>query len=278
MRSTVRAGVVQMNAGLDKERNLAAAERLVRQAAAAGAEWIVLPELCAAYGPLDEVVPLAESIPGPSSDLFAALARELGVVLCAGSLCERSDDSMRGYNTSCLFDRDGRLAATYRKLHLFDVEIPGAVCTRESDHMRPGAELAATQLDGATFGQAICYDLRFPELFRALMRRGMEVLLLPSAFTAATGRDHWELLVRARAVENQCYVLAANQYGAHGAAAPSYGGSLMVDPWGRVLARAALDAEEVLIADLDGAWLAQVRERWPARRHVSAALSSLREG
>lgn len=267
MIATLRAGVIQMNAGLDPARNLDTAERLIRQAAAAGAQLIVLPELCTAYGTLQDVVTLAEPIPGPASGRFSSLAAELRVLLCAGSLCERAPDAARGFNTSLLFDAHGQLLAQYRKVHLFDIDIPGQVCSRESDFMQPGTQIKAVPTSLAVIGQAICYDLRFPELFRQLARQGMEVLLLPSAFTATTGRDHWETLVRARAIENQCFVLAADQYGAHGEKMASYGDSLIVDPWGRILARAPLDEEAVLIADLDATQLLQVRERIPALQH-----------
>jgi predicted amidohydrolase len=267
MIATLRAGVIQMNAGLDPARNLDTAERLVRQAAAAGAQLIVLPELCAAYGPLRDVLSLAEPVPGPASMRFAALAADLQVHLCAGSLCERVPDAARGFNTSLLFDAYGQVLAQYRKVHLFDITIPGRVSSRESDFIQPGTVIKAIPTSLAVVGQAICYDLRFPELFRQLARQGMEVLLLPSAFTATTGRDHWETLVRARAIENQCFVLAANQYGSHGERMASYGDSMIIDPWGNILARAPLDEEAVLIADLEASQLLQVRERVPALQH-----------
>lgn len=267
MIATLRAGVIQMNAGLDPARNLDTAERLVRQAAAAGAQLVVLPELCTAYGPLGDVLALGEPIPGPASERFSVLAAEMQVLLCAGSLCERAADAARGFNTSLLFDAGGHLLAQYRKVHLFDIVIPGRVCSRESDFMQPGTQVKAVPTPLGVLGQAICYDLRFPELFRQLAQQGMEVLLLPSAFTATTGRDHWETLVRARAIENQCFVLAANQFGAHGEKMASYGDSLIVDPWGHVLARAPLDEEVILIADLEATQLLQVRERVPALQH-----------
>lgn len=272
MQTTLRAGVVQMNAGLDKGQNLASAERLVREAASRGAQLVVLPELFNAYGPLRDVVAQAEPIPGPTSERCAALARDLQITLCAGSLCEAGAAAGRGYNTSLVFGPDGALLSRYRKLHLFDVEIPGQISVCESDSICPGDGLGLITTPLATLGQAICYDVRFPELFRALADERMEVLLLPSAFTAPTGRDHWDVLVRARAIENQCYVLAANQWGAHGAHLASYGGSLIVDPWGAILARAPLDAEGVLVADLSAERLAQVRQRVPALRHRRARL------
>jgi predicted amidohydrolase len=266
MIENLRVGVVQMNAGLDKAMNVAAAERLVRSAATQGAQLVLLPELFDAYGPLAEVVLQAEAIPGPTSERFSALARELGIYLAAGSICEHAADG-KGFNTSLLFGPDGTTLAKYRKLHLFDIEIPGKVSSKESDSMLPGNEVAVAHLPWGVIGQAICYDLRFPELFRTLALQGMEVLLLASAFTATTGRDHWEVLVRARAIENQCYLLAANQYGAHGAAMRSHGESMIIDPWGRMLARAPLDAEAVLVADLSAQMLRETRARILALVH-----------
>lgn len=272
MHNMVRGAVVQMNATLDKAQNWATAERLVRQAAGAGAQLVVLPELFNAYGPLPDVLQQAESLPGPTSDRCAALAKELSITLCAGSLCERDPDSNYGFNTSLLFGPNGGLLSKYRKMHLFDVEIPGQVSSRESDSMRCGTWARTTETPLAMVGQAICYDLRFPELFRKLAQQGLEVLLLPSAFTATTGKDHWEVLVRARAIENECYVLAANQFGKHGGNLASYGGSLIVDPWGNVLQRAPLDAEAVILADLSAEFLTQTRTRVPALRHRSVHL------
>lgn len=272
MQAIIRAAVVQMNAGLQKKQNLAAAERLLRAAAKGGAQLVVLPELFNAYGPLPEVVTQAETIPGPTTDWCAAIAKELRITLCAGSLCERDPDSSYGFNTSLLFGPNGGLLSKYRKMHLFDVEIPGEVSSRESDSMRCGTWARTTETPLATVGQAICYDLRFPELFRTLAKQGMEVLLLPSAFTATTGKDHWEVLVRARAIEDQCYVLAANQFGAHGGKLMSYGGSLIVDSWGNVLARGPLDQEAIVMADLSAEMLQQTRTRIPALRHRSVHL------
>lgn len=267
MKRVARVAAVQMNAGTDKEANLQTAERLTREAAARGAELVVLPELFSVYGSLADVVRQAEPIPGPSSERLSALARELQIVLCAGSIGESAAQTGKGYNTSLLFDRDGALLAMYRKMHLFDAEIPGKVRVFESEWIAPGEEIAATRTSLGVVGQAICYDLRFPELFRALVDRAMEILCFPSAFTAATGRDHWEVLLRARAIENACYIIAANQFGLHGASLASYGGSLIIDPWGEVLACAPLDAEAVLVADLHDERLQQVRAQLPALRH-----------
>lgn len=267
MQNTVRVAVIQLTAQLDKAANLANAQRLLRAAAREKPQLVVLPELFNAYGDLAEVARQAEPIPGPTSTLLAQLAQELGIVLCGGSLCEQNSRPGQGYNTSLLLDAQGRIIARYRKMHLFDVDLPGQVSVCESQSMCPGEDVVVTATSVGNIGQAICYDLRFPELFRQLSQRGAELICIPSAFTAATGPAHWEVLLRARAIENQCYVLAANQYGAHSAKLASYGGSLIIDPWGEVLARGALDRDEILIADLSAERLQSVRTRLPALAH-----------
>ena len=224
MQHLIRVAVIQMNARIDKEANLATAERLLRAAALEKPQLVVLPELFNAFGDLSAVVQQAEPIPGPTSNLLSAWAKELGVVLCAGSVCEQSSAPGRGYNTSLLFDYDGALLARYRKMHLFDVELPGQVSVCESRWMQAGEDVVMTATRLGNIGQAICYDVRFPELFRRLAQCGAEIVCVPAAFTATTGPAHWEVLLRARAIENQCYVLAANQYGAHDAKQASYGG------------------------------------------------------
>ncbi|HTN73883.1 MAG TPA: carbon-nitrogen hydrolase family protein [Pirellulaceae bacterium] len=267
MLATLRVAVIQLRATLDVAANLAQAERLVREAAAGGAQLVVLPELFQAYGRLPEVIKLAEAIPGPTSTLLCALARECQITLVGGSFGERTAHDPRGYNTSLLIDPAGEIMARYRKLHLFDVDLPGQVTVKESDSMLPGEEVVATSTRLGVIGQAICYDLRFPELFRALSQRGAELICVPSAFTATTGRDHWEVLLRARAIENQCYFLASNQYGEHAPGSTSYGGSLIIDPWGEVLARGPLDRDAVLFAELHEERIKQVRARLPALQH-----------
>jgi predicted amidohydrolase len=267
MQPLLRVAVVQLCAQLDKGRNVATAERLIRAAAAGGAELVVLPELFNAYGRLADVVAQAEPIPGPTSKLLARLAQELGIMLCGGSLCEQSTQAAHGYNTSLLLGRDGVELARYRKQHLFDIDLPGQVSVRESDAMLPGSDVCVTTTELGNIAQAICYDVRFPELFRALSQRAAEIVCIPAAFTANTGRDHWEVLLRARAIENQCFILAANQYGSHHEKLASYGGSLIIDPWGDVLARGTLDSEEVLFAELTNERLQQVRTHLPALQH-----------
>jgi predicted amidohydrolase len=209
----------------------------------------------------------AEPIPGPTSQWLSALARELGVTLCAGSIAERSATPGKGHNTTLMFGPDGALLATYRKMHLFDVVIPGGPNITESDFMVAGEQLAITESPTATFGHATCYDLRFPELFRAMSAGGVDVFLLPAAFTYVTGRDHWEILLRARAIENQAFVVAPNQFGEHGPGLRSYGHSLIVDPWGEILARGSADQEEILVATLEPARLRSVRSKIPCLQH-----------
>lgn len=266
MQSDIQAAAIQLNANGTREQNVAKALGMVGQAAAAGAQLIVLPELFNGYGDLGPVVQQAEPIPGPTSERLRQCAVEHGVRLVAGSICERSEKPDRGYNTSLFYSPDGSLLARYRKLHLFEANVPGNASVCESDHMAAGDEVATVSTDLATFGLAICYDLRFPELFRQMSSRGMEVLLFPSAFTYATGKDHWHVLLRARAIENQCYVVAANQCGKHTERLASYGHSLIIDPWGRILAEAT-DEETIIYARLDGVRLNSVREVLPALKN-----------
>lgn len=261
----MRAAAIQMNSTGDRPRNRATADRLVRAAAADGATLIVLPEKWNVLGTAEQLAAGAEPLDGPSLTWAREVARELRVDLVAGSIVELTADGRR-FNTSVHVAPDGELRAAYRKIHLFDVEVTGVVY-RESDGEDPGEEAVTTTLhDGAELGMAVCYDLRFPELFRVLTLRGARVLALPSAFTLATTRDHWEVLVRARAIENQCFVVAANQIGEHAPGKASGGRSLIVDPWGTVLATAA-DAEGCAIAELDLARQDAIRARLPALDH-----------
>lgn len=260
------AAAVQMHSGDDKARNLETAARLVKQAAARGARVVVLPEYFNFIASLEAMAAAAEPLSGASGEAMRSLARELGIFLQAGSICEISPTPGRAYNTSLLFSPAGELLAAYRKLHLFDVDIPGQITNRESQWIAPGDSVLTTPTPLGTLGHATCYDLRFPELFRRLTERGMQVLAFPSAFSAPTGRAHWETLLRARAIENQVYVVAANQFGRHTPAFASYGHSLIVDPWGEILA-AAQQTEAVLMAEIDLDRLAQVRRQLPCLEH-----------
>ncbi|HEX5927867.1 MAG TPA: carbon-nitrogen hydrolase family protein [Solirubrobacterales bacterium] len=260
----MRAAAVQLNSTDDKARNLATAERLVRAAAADGAELVALPEKWNLLADGDGLLEGAEALDGPSLTAARGWARELGVHLLAGSIAERGEGE-RAFNTSVLIGPGGEDLAAYRKVHLFDVDA-GGVSYRESAHEQPGEELITAPVGGLIAGLSVCYDLRFPELFRILALRGARLLTVPSAFTTATGRDHWEVLLRARAIENQAFVLAPNQVGTAPPHFDSYGHSAIVDPWGKVLATSP-DGECFLAADLDLESQEQVRASLPSLAH-----------
>lgn len=235
---------------------------MLERAASAGADLAVLPEYVDYLGP-SRGAPDPETPDGHFGNFFASAARELGIWVLAGSFHEAGPGDGRSYNTSLLFDRSGRLAAHYRKVHLFDVEIPGRVSFHESRSIAPGTELVTADVEGISMGLSICYDLRFPELYRALAVQGAKVLIVPAAFMTHTGRDHWEVLLRARAIENQCYVLAAGQIGDHEPGRNCFGRSMIIDPWGTVLAQAPDDIG-MAIADLDLSRVDTIRADLPS--------------
>jgi len=259
----LRVAAVQLNSNGDKSRNLEVAERLVRAAAADGAALVALPEKWNLLAAGEELLAGAEPLDGPSLAAARAWARELGVHVLAGSVAEATGE--RAFNTSVLIGPDGEDLAVYRKVHLFDVEA-GGVTYRESAHEQPGAELATAPAGELVVGLSVCYDLRFPELYRILALRGADLLTVPSAFTTATGRDHWEVLLRARAIEDQAFVLAPNQVGTAPPHFDSWGHSAIVDPWGRLLAVAG-PGECFVAADLDLAERERVRESLPSLAH-----------
>lgn len=258
----MRVAAVQLNSNGDKDGNLATAERLVRDAAAAGAEFVALPEKWNLLAGGEELVAGAEPLDGPSLGAARGWARELGIHLLAGSISERGGEGEKASNTSVLIDPAGEDVAVYRKIHMFDVDA-GGVSYRESEFERPGSEPVVAPVGDLTLGLTVCYDLRFPELFRILALRGARLIGVPSAFTLATGRDHWEVLLRARAIENQLFVLAPNQVGEAPPHYSSFGRSLVVDPWGTVLATAP-DEECFVSAELDFTALERVRESLPS--------------
>jgi len=286
---------VQMNSGESKEANYAKAGALVRRAAAEGASLVVLPEYFNCLGDRRRMSAEAEELRGPTAEWLATLARKLKITLVGGTFCERSPDATRAFNTSLTFDATGTCIATYRKLHLFDVDLPGRLTYCESSWLAPGDDVVVVDLpigpddthdvdvgENATggltspaphgddkrswrSGLAICYDLRFPELFRLFADAAAELIVVPAAFTKTTGRDHWELLCRARALENQCFLVASNQTGRH-AALETYGHSLVVDPWGVVLA-SATEEEGIVAATISRTRLDEVRAQLPALKH-----------
>jgi deaminated glutathione amidase len=257
----LRVAVVQLNSTADKDRNLEAAGRLVRAAAADGAELVALPEKWNLLAAGPELLAGAEALDGPTLTAARTWARELGIHLLAGSVSEQGPDG-KAFNTSVLIGPDGDDLAAYRKIHMFDVDVDG-IAYRESDHEEPGGEIVVAPLPQASLGLSVCYDLRFPELYRILAVRGARIVAVPSAFTLATGRDHWEVLLRARAIEDQVFVLAPNQVGEAPPHFRSYGRSTIVDPWGVVLATAP-DEECFAAADLDLAAQERVRESLPS--------------
>lgn len=263
----MRIALCQTNAGADPGENQRAAGELLAAAAGGGADLAGLPELFCYLGPSARHRELAEPVPGPTSEWLAETARAHRMWILGGSVLEAADG--RVFNTSLLFDRDGILVARYRKLHLFDVDLPGQPPIRESATFSPGEEVVVAGTEFGRAGLSICYDVRFPELYRALSARGADLLFVPAAFTLETGRDHWEPLLRARAIENQAFVIAPAQWGPWGPPGEGrrcYGRSLVADPWGTILAQAP-DGTGVTFADLDLGATARVRERLPALRH-----------
>jgi len=262
------AAVVQLNCTSDAEANWSCAESLIRRAAATGAQLVATPENTNYLGPHGEKVRLAEPLTGDTLSRFAQLADALKIHLLVGSVNERSDDPQRCYNTSVLYGPDGARLAHYRKIHLFDVDVSPEVRFMESDTVVAGSEAVVAETALGSIGMSICYDLRFPELYRALVDRGASILTVPSAFTATTGKDHWEVLLRARAIETQSYVIAPGQHGEHDdeGLRNSYGHSMIIDPWGHVIARVP-EGPGVAFAELDPERVRAIRQGMPIANH-----------
>ncbi|HEY2372748.1 MAG TPA: carbon-nitrogen hydrolase family protein [Gaiellaceae bacterium] len=262
MPDRIRVACVQMTSRQDKSANLERAEALVARAASTGADLVVLPEKWNLIGTADDYRASAEPLDGESVQAMSAWARTLGVSLVGGSITERRDGHEKLSNTSCVFDADGELVAVYRKIHLFDVEVGGHVY-RESEAEEPGTESVLTHIEDWPVGLSVCYDVRFPELYRILALEGAELVTVPAHFTTPTGRDHWHVLLRARAIENQLYIAAAGQVGETLEGKPAYGRSLIADPWGTVLAQAP-DEETVIVAELDRSRLRDIKTKLPS--------------
>src|SRR4029453_17153840 len=270
----MRVAVCQMRSGAEAASNIAAAQSLLREAAEGGADLAILPEFFPYLGPESRIKEVAESVPGgPATQMLAEVAAQQGLWVVGGSVPERDGDRL--FNTSPLFDRAGELVARYRKIHLFDVDLEGQPPFRESATFEAGTELAPHPTEAVRVGLAICYDLRFPELFRGLMTLGAELLVLPAQFQHQTGVAHWEVLLRARAIENQCFLAAAAQWGEFGEPATrrSYGRSMLVGPWGDVLVEAPEEGSGVWSADVDPAELRRVRTLLPALEHRRLGLT-----
>ncbi|TAK00732.1 MAG: carbon-nitrogen hydrolase family protein [Chloroflexota bacterium] len=258
----LRVALVQTDAGSDPAANVARAVALADAAAEAGARLVALPEYLQFRGSDDGFRSSARPIPGPFSDAFAAVAKRHACWILAGSLAETSGDPAQPHNTSVLLGPDGTIRARYRKLHLFDVSVDDGPVDLESARVAPGDEVVVADVEGVGLGLTICYDLRFPELYRTLTLAGAEVLAVPSNFTERTGRDHWEVLLRARAIENGAWVIAPSQIGGP-PGQPAFGRSMVIDPWGIVVAQAP-DRESIVHAVIDTDRVAAVRRQIPA--------------
>lgn len=256
---------IQINSGSNKQENLTKVSEMVKEAASHGAKFISLPEVFNFRGTKEESIENTELITGKSIVLLQGLAQEYKVWILNGSFFERVEGEKLPYNSSVLISPDGTLAAVYRKMHLFDVELKDKVI-KESEKSQAGKEPVIAQVDGFKLGMSICYDLRFPELYRLYSKEKVELISVPSAFTKVTGLEHWHCLLKARAIENQAYVIAANQCG-EASGVETYGHSLIVDPWGRVLIEASENKEEIIYADMNLDYLYKLRREVPALDH-----------
>jgi predicted amidohydrolase len=259
----LKTAVIQVNSRDNPAENMAKVERFLDQAADMGAQFAGLPEYWSYLGPYSGFDDAAQTIPGPFIERLQEKARKHKMIVHGGSIVERHPEiAGKFYNTCVLINRDGEIAARYRKIHLFDVKLNNGEKHYESERIVPGNEVVTAEIDGITFGLAICYDLRFPELTRLLALRGAQILMMPAGFTMHTGRDHWEVLLRARAIENLCYVVAPAQVGMYPPNKQCFGRSMIVDPWGLVLAQAQ-DMPTVIMADLDLTRIDQARGQIP---------------
>ena len=268
MTETLRVAAVQLNSQANVTENLAVCRRLVTEAARQGASLVVLPENFAYLGPESGKRDVAEALdaPGPIQSALVEMASTAQVTLVAGGWPMQSDDRMRPYNACTVVDAGGKGAAHYRKIHLFDVDLPDGTELRESEATSAGGEVVVVQVGAFRVGLSVCYDLRFPELYRRLVDLGAELLVVPSAFTLQTGKDHWHVLLRARAIEAQCWVIAAAQWGKHPKGRASFGHSMIIDPWGTVVAECS-DRVGLIVADVDRAYLEEIRRRLPSLKH-----------
>ena len=261
------AAVIQMTSTADIEANLVTAERLIAEAAARGAAFVGLPENFAFLRSTGDPAPEPQAIDGPWVRRMAEAARRYRVTLLLGSLPEKSSEAGKIHNTSVLVGPDGEVLGIYRKIHLFDIDLPGLEHLKESREVAAGHDVVVAPGPFGAFGMTICYDVRFPELYRELTRRGARILAVPSAFTDRTGKDHWEILLRARAIENLAYVLAPAQVGVHGKGRASHGHAMIVDPWGAVVAQVA-DGQGIALAELDFERQDRLRRDLPALTHA----------
>lgn len=262
LKTRMKIAVVQMSAGADKEENAARAEGLARRAAASGAATILFPECFLYRGPAAGAQGQAEELSGPSVRRFQCLALEIGADVLMGSIYEKVSGEKKVYNTAVFIDRNGKVSGVYRKRNLFEAKVSGQT-VREADVFLAGKRQTVISVGGFSAGLAVCYDLRFPIIFTTYAEKGCGMVFLPSNFTWETGQAHWEVLLRARAIENRCYVLAPNQHGASGRGIRAYGNSMIIDPWGRILTRAGEASDKVLLAEIDKKEIEKARRRLP---------------
>ncbi|HZU01390.1 MAG TPA: carbon-nitrogen hydrolase family protein [Ktedonobacteraceae bacterium] len=263
----LRTAVIQLNSCDVLVENLATVEQALDRAASLGAEFVALPEYWIYLGPYLGFDAVAQTVPGPAIELLQEKARKHRMIVHGGSIVERHAQLPgKFYNTSVLINRDGEIVAQYRKIHLFDVDLANGEKHYESERIVPGDRIITAEIDGITFGLTVCYDLRFPELYRSLALQGAQILLVPAGFTLHTGRDHWEVLLRARAIENLCYVVAPAQVGSYPPNRHCFGRSMIVDPWGLVLAQAQ-DMPTVICSDIDLAQIEHARTQIPCLQH-----------
>jgi deaminated glutathione amidase len=259
----LNVAIVQMNSQEDKGANVAAALDLIDRAAATGARLVALPEVWPYLGPDDVSRDQAETIPGPISEALSQRARRHGIYIHGGSIYEKRPGDPGVYNTTVVIDPTGEIIAHYSKIHMYDVVLDGIAEYQESATVTPGNETTITEIDGIPVGLTICYDLRFPELFRILALKGAQAIVLPAAFTLMTGKDHWETLIRARAIENELYMIAPAQWGTHPPGRWCYGRSMVVDPWGTVVTTAP-DGVGIAYATVDPSRVSAVRRQIPS--------------
>jgi predicted amidohydrolase len=264
--SGFRIAAVQMNSQEDKDKNLQTAGRLIDEAASMGADMVGLPEMFNILGVPDYLENGAEEIPGRTSEFLARKAKEHNIYVHGGSMPELIKEEGKVANTTLVYDPDGNLVSSYRKIHLFDIDVKGKVSFKESDTIVDGKKMVTFETEHGNMGLTICYDIRFPELYRALTLNGAKVIFQPAAFTLYTGKDHWETLIRARAIENQVYMVSPAQIGTHGQGNVCFGSTMIVDPWGTILARAP-ERECVIVADIDYDEQDRIREQLPSLKN-----------
>ncbi|MBI1746404.1 MAG: carbon-nitrogen hydrolase family protein [Acidobacteria bacterium] len=262
-----RVAAIQLTSTDDWANNLETAEGFIHEAADQGAELVGLPENFAFLRADSQTTPCGQTLDGEFLQRMATVAQQRQLHILCGSIPERIADSDLIYNTSVLLGPCGDRLAVYRKIHLFDVNLPGGAVFQESRFVRPGNEIIVIDTRLGKIGLTICYDLRFPEIYRRLTQAGAEIIFVPSAFTEYTGKDHWEVLLRARAIENLAYIVAPAQYGQHNPTRRSYGKSMIIDPWGNVIARAS-DKPGPILAEIDYDFQSKIRQELPCLNHI----------